>query len=465
MIEIAALRKNKICLSDYDYKKDIKNRKLLFTLCELELKVLEELLFSSIKTSISKLTKDLNIQEKKLLSILYKFQNVNLLKIDTEIIIIDKKMRKYFEFEYMRFDPNFKPDLQFINNLLQKIPIHILPIWYSLPKTSNYIFISIIDKYLLTPQIFQRYLENLKNENPIFYNIIEDLYNSENFEISANEIQQKYNLKKDKYLEYLLLLEFNFICFQSYKKTKNGYEEILTPFYEYKKYLQYFYKTTVVSIKNTEKLIRKRNSDFGFIEDLTSILKMAKKNISISEIEQSIKKELNLKDPNIIISNLYINNLINKLLQINFVTKKQNFLKINSSASKWLELSQDQRALHLYYHPLNLPNNLPNKLSTEKSVREAEKSIARIIKKGWVYFDNFIKGLTIPITDKHQIKIKAFGKVYKYLIPSYTKDEISFIKKIIFERLFETGIVSVGSLNGKDCFCVTKFGETLFDIV
>jgi hypothetical protein len=365
----------------------------------------------------------------------------------------------------MRFDPNFKPDLQFINNLLQKIPIHILPIWYSLPKTSNYIFISIIDKYLLTPQIFQRYLENLKNENPIFYNIIEDLYNSENFEISANEIQQKYNLKKDKYLEYLLLLEFNFICFQSYKKTKNGYEEILTPFYEYKKYLQYFYKTTVVSIKNTEKLIRKRNSDFGFIEDLTSILKMAKKNISISEIEQSIKKELNLKDPNIIISNLYINNLINKLLQINFVTKKQNFLKINSSASKWLELSQDQRALHLYYHPLNLPNNLPNKLSTEKSVREAEKSIARIIKKGWVYFDNFIKGLTIPITDKHQIKIKAFGKVYKYLIPSYTKDEISFIKKIIFERLFETGIVSVGSLNGKDCFCVTKFGETLFDIV
>lgn len=466
MLEISTIRKNKISLSDYNYKKDIENRKLLASFSEIDLNILEELLFSPIKTSINKLSKDLDIQEKKILSVLEILKNSELVKLEGSVVIIEKKMRKYFEFEYLRFDEDFKPDLTFINNLLSKIPIHILPTWYSLPKTSNNIFQSIIDKYFLTPQMFQRHIEDLENENPVFSGIIKDLYSSETLELSAKEVKKKYDLDEDKYFEFLLLLEFNFICFQAYKKSKNGIEEILIPFYELSEYLNYFNSTITTTIPDSKKIVKKRKSDFGFVEDISAILQMTTKPMTFLQIENNIKKEINSKDPNFGATNSYIDTLINKLLQIKFLQKKQNLLEITQTASKWLELSMDHRALHLYYHPLNIfkDSNFSEEFLSGKNIREAEKSISRAVKKGWVYFDDFIKGLLSPISDEHQVKLKPIGKVYRYSIPSYTQEELNFIKKVIFERLLEAGIVNVGFFNGKDCFCVTQLGETLFDV-
>ena len=57
MLDIALARKNKINLTDYDYKKDLNNRLLLSTLSEIELSTLDEIIYSSLKTSISKLLK------------------------------------------------------------------------------------------------------------------------------------------------------------------------------------------------------------------------------------------------------------------------------------------------------------------------------------------------------------------------------------------------------------------------
>ncbi|NGX29428.1 MAG: hypothetical protein KR126chlam4_00146 [Candidatus Anoxychlamydiales bacterium] len=466
MQEITQIRKNKICLLDYDYKQDIENRVMLSKLTEFELSILEEILYSSIKTSLSRLSKDLETSEKKLLSVLEKFEKANLLKIDGEIIDIDKKMRKYFEFEYQRFEENFKPDLLFINNLLHKIPIHILPIWYSIPKSSNNIFASIIDKYLLTPQIFQRHLENIECENSTFLGIVEDVYNSENFEVTSADLQKKYSLEKETYLEIILLLEFNLLCFQSYKKTKNGYVEIITPFHEYKDYLQYLNQTKTLSIKDTKKLIRKRKNPFGFAEDLCSVLKMAKKPLSKATVEKNIKIELSIKDSAIIVSKSYIDSIINKLLKIEFLSQKKDLLQTTISGKKWLDFNLENKALHLYYHTLNTLDEEESfkHLINEKSIREAEKSIIRVLDSTWVYFDDFSKGIIAAITDEHLVKIKHSGKAYKYSIASYSKEEILFIKKIIFERLFEAGFVSVGSLNGRDCFSVTKLGQKLFEI-
>jgi len=466
MQEITQIRKNKICLLDYDYKQDIKNRVMLSSLSELEIEVLEEILYSSIKTSLSRLSKDLKIEEKKLLSILKKIEKTDLLIIDGQIITIDKKMRKYFEFEYQRFEENFKPDLLFISNLLHKIPIHILPIWYSIPKSSNNIFVSIIDKYLFTPQMFQRHLENIECENATFLGIVEDVYNSENFEVESSFLQKKYELEKETYLEIILLLEFNLLCFLSYKKTDHGYVEILTPFHEYKEYLKYFNETITTSIKDTKRLIKKRNSDFGFVQDLSSALIMAKNSISKTKIEEMLKKEISIDDPDIIVTKPYIDSIINKLLKLKFLKQKKDFLQITPSAKKWLEFDLENKALHLYYHPLNtFDEEEPFKdLINEKSIREAEKSIIRVLDSSWVYFDDFAKGILSPITDEHIVKITNIGKAYKYSINPYTKEEIAFIKKVIFGRLFETAIVSVGSLNAKDCFALTDLGKKLFDV-
>lgn len=467
MIEIATIRKNKIFLSDYDYKKDIENRSLLASFSELELHILEELLFSPLKTSLGRLSKDLDLKENKILPVLNKLQMTELISVEKDIITIEKKLRKYFEFEYLRFDENFKPDLTFINTLLSKIPIHILPVWYSLPKTSNNIFQSIIDKYFLTPQVFKRHIEDLENENPIFSEIIQKLYNSSTFELSSKEIKTKYNLDNNKYIEYLLLLEFNFVCFQTYKKTSAGYEEILIPFYEYTEYSNHYNDTETSNISDIQKILKKGNSDFSFVEDLSNILQMTKKAMTLLQVENNLKKELSISDPNNKISNSYVNNLINKLVQIKFLIKNQNLFETSAAANKWLELTMEQRALHLYYHPLNIlddKKNLPAHLLTEKSIKEAEKSITRVINKGWVFFDDFIKGVMSTISEDNQLKIKPFGKLYRYSIPSYSQEEIFFIKTVIFERLFEAGIVNTGFFNGKDCFCVTQLGRTLFDI-
>lgn len=465
MLEVTSVRKNKISLFDYDYKRNMENRALIRSFSQTQLSVLEELLFSPIKTSVSKLSKDLKISEKQILPALEKLQQASLIKIDGAIVIIEKKTRKSFEFEFSRFDENFKPDLLFINNLLSKIPIHILPVWYCLSKTSNNIFQSIIDKYFLTPQIFQRHLEDLENENPIFSDIIKKLYNSPDFTLSSKEIRKKHDLDDERYLECLLLLEFNFICFQAFKKNQNGYEEVLIPFYEYTEYHHRFNATRTPSIADSEKPVKKRNRDFGFVLDLTSILRMAKKGAAFLQIENNIKKELNIKDPDFIVSDSYVNTLIDKLLQIKFLIKNQNLLQTSPSAGKWLELTVDHRALHFYYHPLNLlsGNDLPCELLTEKNIREAEKSIARVLRQGWVSFDDFIKGVMASISEDSQLKIKPIGKVYRYSTPSYSQEERRFIKKVIFERLFEAGIVNVGIFNEKDCFYVTKLGESLFD--
>jgi len=462
MLQSLSLRKNKIFLSDYNYKKDIENRSLLSDFSPFELKILEEILFSSITTSISRLSNALKCEKNMLILALKKLENTYLITTEKELIHVNKKMRKYFEFEYFRFDSKFKPDLLFINNLLQKIPIHILPLWYSIPKTSNNIFQSIIDKYFLTPQIYQRHLEEIKNENSIFSIIIDSIHNSEEFEVPFDDIQQKLNLKKKDLLEHILYLEFSFACIQCYKKKKGSFLQILTFFHEYKEYLTHFKNTNSPIINNTKNIIKKRNSDFGYIEDLSYILNMAKTPTNLDQIKKNLKKEITIKDPQAIITSSYINSLINKLIKLKFINIKNDLVQSFSKGVEWNKLKLQNKGLHLYYHPLNLLDDIPKYLQTEKSLLEAEKSIKRILHSRWVFFEDFLKGVMAPITDNHQVNLKGCGKSYKYFLPSYSREEILFIKKVIFEKLFEAGIVSIGSLDSKDCFCVTKLGQTLF---
>ena len=44
--------------------------------------------------------------------------------------------------------------MEFIQLLLRKVPIDILPTWYPIPRTSNSIFDSLIEKYMKTPSNF-----------------------------------------------------------------------------------------------------------------------------------------------------------------------------------------------------------------------------------------------------------------------------------------------------------------------
>ncbi len=476
LLEAASIRKNKISLTDYNYQKDIENRLLMAYFTTADLEVLEEILYSSIQIPIQKLAKSLSITEEDLLPILQKLSKTSLFSFKGDDILVDKEMRKYFEFQIEKFNEDFKPGMEFLQSLLKKTPIHVLPIWYSIPRTSNNIFDSLVEKYLETPQIFQRYIIELNLGEPILKNIIQDVFNSENFEISSLELMQKYNISRDLFEEYLLHLEFSFVCCLGYRKIDNIWEEKVTPFHEWKEYLQFLKNTEVTPIENIEDIILKRPSEYSFVQDLTIIIEEVKKKPILLE---KTKNNLLIPSENILNSLLplfpalskdpsiykpYIHYLIAKLLLVRLCTLSQDSLHTTDTTEDWLSSRLDSQSLYFYRHPRNhiLDKDVIPANHSEKALREAEKSISRVLHKGWILFDDFFKGILAPLREEHSIMLKKVGGAWEYTLPKYSKEDARFLKATVLQWLFEAGIVQVGTIYGKDCFRVTTLGQTLF---
>jgi hypothetical protein len=95
-------------------------------------------------------------------------------------------------------------------------------------------------------------------------------------------------------------------------------------------------------------------------------------------------------------------------------------------------------------------------------VREAEKSIGRVLDTGWVYYDEFLTGVYVPLGPTSAIMLKKVGRNWKYAFPEYTTDELGLIKAAIFEGLFQAGMVATGTHNGRECFKVNALGQNIF---
>jgi len=474
MYDISLSRKNKINLSDFDYKKDIENRLSMAQFTQFDIEVLEEILYSSVKIPLLKLSKNLNNDLDKILSSLEKFQKAGLLKIQNDLVIVDKEMRKYYEFQILKFDDEFKPDMEFLQGLLRKVPIHFLPIWYSIPRTSNNIFESILEKYLITPHVFQRYLFELYDGDPVFAGIIQEVYHSPEFKVDSNVLKKKYDLSDVEFEEYMLLLEFSFVCCLSYNKVDDHWKEVVTPFFEWSKYLQFIENSETNAIPDTSSIKRERPKDFSFVEDMTALLNFAQKEpipifsqndesqISDENLEKLIKL-CNLPPESWTRSYLY--QLIQKLCLIRLADRIDGCLCYSEASSEWLSMSIENRALYLYRHPSNriLSNNYSNDLCNEKNIRECEKTIKRVVHRGWVYFDDFFKGVIASLNEETTVKLRRKGRNWHYLIPHFNEEQKKFIKATIFEWLFEMGMVAIGTHDSKDCFCVTPFGQTFFE--
>ncbi len=381
MLELNLLRKNKINLSDYNSKQDIENRILISDFSTADLKVLEEILFSPLKISLKKLARSLQIPEKELLTILHKLAASNLLSIQDDSITVDKEIRKGFEFQIQRFDADFKPDMEFLQGLLRKVPIHLLPIWYAIPRSSNNIFESIVEKYLLTPQIYQRYLNELNFNDCVgpgisqaARGIMTDLFKSPDYLLSSSDVIAKYNLTRSNFEEVMLLLEFHFVCTIHYAKEEEHWHEIITPFYEWHQYLRFVQATKAPIIEPS---------------------------------------------------------------------KISNPKKIDA----------DKKVL--YRHSINI--------TSERHIRDAEKSLQRVMHGGWILFDHFIQGAVVPLNVDSIATLKKGGNHWKYTLPVYSEAEKKMIHTAIFTTLFEGGMVEIGTCEGKDCFAVTPFGRLFFE--
>lgn len=476
MIEASPSRKNKINLADYNYKRDIENRLLMSTFSAFELEAFEEILYSSLTIPIRKLAKSLDVEEDTLRPILDKFTKTGLITVENDTITVDKEMRKYYESQMLKFDEDFKPGMEFLQTLLRKVPIHILPVWYSIPRTSNNIFDSLVEKYLLTPHIFHRYLMELNPGDPVLTGIIQDIYSSPELRVSSKELMDKYGLTKEQFEEYMLHLEFSFVACLAYIKVGEQWKEIATPFQEWKDYLLFLKETECQRIYPTSAIVRKRPNDFSFIQDMSQVLNLAKSQpiplVSMGNSQWRLAPEgiaavaarcdaLEMSKEEL---ENYLNQVVEKVRLLKLTDAVDGRLCALEATNDWLDMRLENRALYLHRHPLNRITSveLPPYLCGEKILREAEKSILRVVDKGWVDFEEFFKGVTVPLSEKSTIVLKRNGKSWKYVLPDYSPEERLLIEAVIFEWLFEIGVTAIGTHKGKKCFCVTPFGQNLF---
>ncbi len=477
MVEINAIRKNKIALEDYNFKQDIENRLLISQFNSTDLDILEEILYSSIKIPIRKLSKSVDLSEDQIFPILEKLSQTGLFIFEGDFIVVDKEMRKYFESQIIKFNPEFKSGMEFLQGLLRKVPIHVLPLWYSIPRTSNNIFDSLVEKYLLTPQIFQRHLAELSFVDPLLASIVHDVYQAPDLKVYGKDLMEKYGISREQFEHYLLLLEFHFVCCLGYERSNQHWEEIVTPLHEWREYSLFLRKTETPPIPSQEKVQRSRSQDFAYILDLSLVLNQAKK--SPPKLTEDKAKRM-LPDPQTLsalsakIGDLdennpafadYVHRLIAKLKQLKLADIVDGRLYALEGANDFLDMRLENRAIFLYRHPLNRlcsSHLIPADIITDRNLREAEKAVLRVLDKGWVYFDDFIRGVIVPLGEQSVVMLKRQGKTWKYTLPVYSEEELALIKATVLEWLFEIGVTATGELDGKECFSVTAFGQSLF---
>lgn len=288
----SAPQKNKINLSDYNFRRDIDNRLLMADLSIFEVDVLRELVNGPLKNSVSNISTQLETTEEETLKALEKLSQSSLFIRQSDNLTINKELRKYYESQIEKFDEDFKPDMDFLQDLLTKVPIHCLPLWYAIPKHSDDIFDSIIEKYLASPKIYSAYLEDLKFDNPILNEIKNEVYNSPNFKIPSSTLLKKFSISREELEEHLLLLEYSFVCCLSYNKKGKKWQEIISPFHEWHEYCLFLEKNrpeTIGDEKNIQvKKVPVKQSDSS---KLISSDWYTPRNIH--EIERSLKRVAN----------------------------------------------------------------------------------------------------------------------------------------------------------------------------
>ena len=119
----------------------------------------------------------------------------------------------------------------------------------------------------------------------------------------------------------MLLLEFNLVCCLSYNQVGDVWEEVITPFYEWKQYLQFLNETMPPQITDIKAIQRRHPSDFGFIEEMSEALKG----------KPSLSPEV-----------------ANRVIEMNLATFEKNTLKPTPKAAEWLEMPPQEKGMSVY---------------------------------------------------------------------------------------------------------------------
>ncbi len=487
MLKFSAALKNKVDLNDYDWRRDIENRLLMSHFTVFDVEVLEEILHSSLQIQLPTLANALEADLADVCAVVDKLSQTGLVKRSGDIIAVDKEMRKYYEFQILKFDDRFKPNMDFLQGLLAKVPIHALPNWYSVPRTSTNIFQSLLEKYLLTPRIYQRYLLELNYGDPVVTGIMEDVFSAPDYKLLSRDLREKYHLSPELFEEYMLHLEFNFICCLSYRRIGNEWKEVVTPFYEWMQYMRFKRDTVPVSIADEEsqkgKIVCDRPFECAFATDLAAILKeCARSPLPVAKAPAPLFFSLSDSSFDRLIRGLpdwpaadserrsalnsYIGWILQKLSFLGLVAIKDEFIVTLEAAREWDGMAIHDLALNILRHPRNrfISIKLGHQPRSDRHLREVERALSRAIDLKWVLFEDFMHGVSAPVRGAEEVVLKKIGRQWEYVRPQYSPEQIAFIRASIFERFFEAGFVMVGSHDGRDCFAITPFGKAMLSL-
>jgi len=276
-------RKNKINITDYPYKRDITNRLFLADLTAFDIHILQEMLFHPSKIQLAELAESASCSVEELTKTLNTFSRVGFTMKEGNTLFVDKELRKYFEFHIAKFSKNFEPSFEYLQGLLNKVPISVLPTWYSIPRTSDNIFSSIVEKYLLTPKVYENYLAEVTFSDPLIQHIIRDVFASSELAIPASELCDRYRIPKDKFQEYMLLLEFHFVLVSSFKNR----QEVISPFHEWREYLLHQRQRKAIAIASEKVVTTQPAIQVSTIRKQEEAMKLFRQTIDLWQSEWS----------------------------------------------------------------------------------------------------------------------------------------------------------------------------------
>jgi predicted transcriptional regulator len=461
-------RKHKVELADYPYHRDVTNRLLLSQLKDFEIATLQEIINGSLRTTVEQLASAIDLSTEQLLPLLKRLESVDLVKLDKSSLTINKEMRKYYCCELTKFSNSFEPDLQHLQALLHKVPIHILPLWYAIPRTSDNIFQSILERYFQTPKMYRKHLEELAIESPLLYQVFDLLQKTPDFCLPSSQIQQQFQLTPAQFHELVIALEYQFVCCLCYRQTAEGWQEYLILYQEWRQYQQFIRKNTPKTIEEETEIERTHRSDFGFIEDLATLtrewLKEPNTFIQVAPTRSAAEHVCMSYLPHVPAekSSSYLKVLYQTATHLQLLTTEKDCGSVNSAhCQAWLQKNKQDQASDIYCLMLNyVRHSKPQALGcTERDFREIEKSLRSLAHKGWVYFDDFNKGMTAAIGKHATVALAQRGKKWRYALPQYDEDEKHLIYELIYQYFYYTAFVATGTHQGRPCLKLTPYGR------
>ncbi len=442
--------KNNIVLSDYDFQRDIDNRLCMAELSLFDVDILREIVDGSLKISIKQLARDFDASIGQLASTLNKFKETRLIKIDGDAIVVDKEMRKYYESQIMKFDHSFEPDLEYFQSLLYKVPIHHLPNWYSIAGMADNIFLAIVERYLLTAKSYQTYLKHLKFKNPVMHAIVDEVFAAPDFQISAQALMTKYKLPRQQFEEQMLHLEYSLTCCLGYQRQGDIWEEVVTPYHEWRTYLRFLRDNAPKPISNVKSIVRTHEDDFGFLKDLAALIeivieteiKLQKGDFSPAQLKQFFGHISAEKRSG------YGQRLLTAISGLELALITPSLIKPTPSAHEWLYKSLQEHTQQLISYQCK---QMQEKM---RDYHELVNNLNPLVKKGWFFLDDFIKGLTAAVGSVPSVTLRNKGKKWRYMTPTYGEEEVAFVRHVILNLLFERGAVATGTVGDRLCFAL-----------